>query len=126
MDRLLIASSPVEIEAKAGEAGLSRQAHDVALGLLHELTDRVGQAARLMSGHDTGFPASRFYFAETTSPEMSDLMDGLRRRPDFTELEETVPAATDTSLGLFSIRSQDGMTGLLVRHQTQEGLAPLS
>ena len=122
MDRLLIASSPVEIEAKAGEAGLSPQAHDVALALFHELTDRLGQATRLMPGDETVFPSNRFYFADSTSQDLAALIEGLRGRPDFIELVENLPSSPGETAGLFASRSQDGMTGLMVKHEDHDGL----
>ena len=122
MDSLLIASSPVEIEARAVEAGLTPQAHDLARALFHELTDRLGQAARLMPDNETGFPTNRFYFADSTNAELAALLEGLRRRPDFTELAENLPAAPGETTGLFASRSQDGLTGLLVKHDTHDGL----
>ena len=122
MDRLLIASSPVEIEAKAAEAGLSREVHDAALALFHELTDRLGQAARLMPGQETGFPTNRFYVANSTNGELAALLEGLRRRPGFTELADTLPTAAGETTGLFASRSRDGLTGLLVKHDTHDGL----
>ena len=44
MPKMLIASSPVEIEVKAEDAGLSQEAHDLALRMFHALTDRMAQA----------------------------------------------------------------------------------
>ncbi len=123
MDRLLIASSPVEIEARSEEAGLTPQAHDVALALFHELTDRLGQAARLMHPREADFPTSRFYFAGQANAEMASLIEGLRRRPDFNEIEHGLPSSP-AGAGLFASLSRDGLTGLLVKHETHEGLPP--
>ena len=62
MPRMLVASSPVEIEAKAEEAELPREAHDVARRMFHDLTDRLGQAAIALEVPHEDWPNHRFYF----------------------------------------------------------------
>ena len=122
MDRLLIASSPVEIEAKAGEAGLPQPAHDVALAMFHALTDRLGQAGRLQPGADTSWPSHRFYFGDDADEAIAALLEGLLARPDLVEITDAVPTTVPPPAGLFARDSRDGFSGILVAHENHEGL----
>lgn len=114
MDKLLTASSPVEIEAKAGEAGLSPVEHDLARTLFHELTNRLGQVARLLEGADTSWPEHRFYFSDSGNAELAALLEELRGRPDFTEVASGVPSVPAGSAGLFACDQREGFTAVLV------------
>ncbi len=122
MDKLLIASSPVEIEVKAVEAGLPPPAHELALAMFHALTDRVGQAARLQPGADASWPSHRFYFGNDGSQSMVALLEGLLARPDLVEVADGVPAVAGQPAGLFMRQSRDGFSGILVAHEDHEGL----
>ncbi len=63
MAEVLIASSPVEVAAKADEAGLPQEARDAAARLFHELTSRIGLAAAAPDRHDgEEWPRHRFLF----------------------------------------------------------------
>lgn len=120
MDKLLIASSPVEIEARAEEVGLPRAAHDVALALFHDLTDRLGKAARSLPGQATHWPSHRFYFAEAAEPELAALLQGLADRPDFAEVGGPAYDGRQPA-GLFVRDARDGYAGVLVGHESHEG-----
>jgi hypothetical protein len=122
MDRLLIASSPVEIEAKAEEAGMPQAAHDLALALFHALTDRLGQAARLLPHMDPSWPSHHFYFGRSGHQELAWLLEGLLERPDFIEVADGVPSPSAAPSGLFVRQSREGFTGILVAHESHEGL----
>lgn len=122
MDRLLIASSPVEIEAKAEEAGLPRPTHDVALAMFHELTGWLGQAARLQPGAGGGWPSHRFYFGDDGSQAVAALLEGLLARPDLVEVAGGVPSVAAEPAGLFVRNSRAGFTGILVAHESHEGM----
>jgi hypothetical protein len=118
---LLIASSPVEIEAKAEEAAWPDPARETALALFHELTDRLGHAARSLHGAADSWPKHRFYFGENEDPEIASLIQGLQDRPDFIEVTTGVsPGAEPT--GLFVRDSRAGFSGVLVGHESHEGL----
>ena len=121
MDKLLIASSPVEIEAKAEEAGLSRAAHDAALALFHDLTGRLGKAARALPGQAAHWPSHRFYFAEAGEPDMVALLQGLAERPDFAEVDGASYDGRQPA-GLFVREARDGYAGVLVGHESHDGL----
>ncbi len=121
MDTLLIASSPVEIEAKAEAAGLARPAHDLALALFHGLTDRLGHAARSLPGQAAHWPSHRFYFARDAEPEMAALLKGLEDRPDFAEVGGA-PYDGQQPAGLFVRDARDGYCGVLVGHESHDGL----
>ena len=120
-DRLLIASSPVEIEAGAEESGLPRGAHDLALALFHDLTDRLGKAARALPGGAAHWPSHRFYFAEAAEPELAVLLQGLAARPDFAEVGAAAYDGTQPA-GLFVREVRGGYAGVLVGHEGHEGL----
>ena len=121
MDKLLIASSPVEIEAKAETAGLARPARDLALALFHGLTDRLGHAARSLPGQAAHWPSHRFYFARDDEPEMAALLKGLEERPDFAEVGGA-PYDGQQPAGLFVRDARDGYCGVLVGHESHDGL----
>ncbi len=121
MDKLLIASSPVEIEARAEEAGLSRAAHDLALALFHDLTGRLGKAARALPGEAAHWPSHRFYFAPAAEPELAALLRGLEERPDFAEVGGAAYDGRQPA-GLFVRESRDGYAGVLVGHESHEGV----
>ena len=121
MDKLLIASSPVAIEAKAEATGLSRPAHDLALALFHVLTDRLGHAARSLPGQAAHWPTHRFYFAEAAEPELAALLKGLEDRPDFAEIGGAAYEGRQPA-GLFVCEARDGYCGVLVGHESHEGL----
>ena len=120
-DRLLIASSPVEIEAKAEEAGLARAAHDLALSLFHDLTGRLGAAARALPGEAAHWPSHRFYFAEVGEPELAALVEGLAARPDFMEVGGAAYGDGQPA-GLFVREERGGHVGVLVGHESHEGV----
>ena len=122
MNRLLIASSPVEIEAKAEEAGLPQPAREAALFLFHALTRRIGEATRALHSGDESMPAHRFYFGESGDAELLSILDGLQKRPDYSEVVEAEAAKTPN--GLFAVMSRDGSTGLLVGHESHAGHSP--
>ena len=121
MDKLLIASSPVEIEARAEEAGLGREAHDVALALFHALTDRLGKAARALPGEASHWPSHRFYFGEAGEPELAAVLQGLAERPDFAEVDGAAYDGRQPA-GLFVRDARDGYAAVLVGHESHEGL----
>lgn len=121
MDHLLVASSPVEIEAKALEIGLKQPARDLALALFHDLTNRLGQAARSMPEADPDWPKQRFYFAESHDPEIAALLEGLQGRPDFIEIAGATSSDAGPA-GLFVQEARSGFTAILVKHESHEGL----
>jgi hypothetical protein len=121
MDKILVASSPVEIEAKAEAAGLPRAVHDLALALFHGLTDRLGRAARSLPGRAAHWPSHRFYFADAAEPEMTVLLQGLEHRPDFAEVGGATYDGRQPA-GLFVRDARDGYVGVLVGHENHEGL----
>lgn len=122
MPRLLVASSPVEIEAKAEEAGFPRDAHDTARLMFHDLTDRIGQATVALGVLHEDWPNHRFYFG-TPGADMSALLDGLRRRADILDVSAAVPEAPSGPVAGLFIREELGeFVGVLVAHENHEGL----
>ena len=120
MPRMLVASSPVEIEAKAEAAGFSQDAHDTAQRMFHDLTDRLGQATVALSVLHEDWPNHRFYFG-TKGTEMSALLDGLRSRPDVLDLTHGLPERPAALSGLYIQDTQDPFIGVLVGHENHEG-----
>jgi hypothetical protein len=117
---MLVASSPVEIEAKAEEAGFSRDAHDIARRMFHDLTDRLGQATIALSVLHEDWPNHRFYFG-TQGAEMSALIVGLRSRPDILDLTHGLPDKPEAVAGLYIQEVQGSFIGVLVGHENHEG-----
>lgn len=119
MPRMMVAASPVEIEAKAAEAGFPQDAHDVARQLFHDLTDRVSQAAVALERLHEDWPNHRFYFG-TPGGEMQALLDGLAERPDMLDASGVLPRG-GTVAGLYAQARQGAFVGVLVAHEDREG-----
>jgi hypothetical protein len=117
---MLVASSPVEIEAKAEEAGLSPEAHDAAQRMFHHLTDRIAQATVALSVLHEDWPNHRFYFG-TSGDEMAALLDGLRSRPDIVDVTDSLPARPGAVSGLYAQQTDGPFLGVLVGHENHEG-----
>ena len=84
MPVLLTASSPVEIEAKAEEAGLSPEARAAALRLFHDLTSRLELSAIAADAHGgEEWPRHRFWLAR--AGDVAVLLDALRVQPGVAE-----------------------------------------
>jgi hypothetical protein len=121
---MLVAASPVEIEAKAEEAGMEPQAHEVAVRLFHTLTDRIAKAAiaqgepRWSRAHET-WPNRRFYFG-TEGHEMAALMEGLAVRPGIMDVAGGRDRAGLPD-GLFGCEEEDGFVAVLVAHRDLQG-----
>ena len=120
MPRLVVASSPVEIEAKADEAGLPREAHVVARQMFHDLTDRLGQAAIMLEVSHQDWPNHRFYFG-TLDAEMSALLEGLRGRSDLFDVTQGIANRPAEVSGIYLQEQQGSFIGVLVGHQDREG-----
>jgi len=120
MPRILVAASPVEIEAKAEEAGLSAPAHHVARRMFHDLTDRIAKATIARERQHEDWPNHRFYFG-TGGDEMASLVQGLCGRADIVDVGEG-PAGDAPPAGLFARAEQDGFVGVLVAHRNLEGM----
>lgn len=119
MPRILVAASPVEIEAQAAEAGLPEAAHRVARRMFHDLTDRVAKATIARERLHEDWPNHRFYFG-TTGQEMEALLEGLRGRRDIVDVAEGQEGGVPA--GLYARDSEAGFVGVLVAHQNLEGL----
>jgi hypothetical protein len=87
MTEIMVAGSPVEIEAKADAAGLGQDVREAALGEFHALTSRL--ELNLLQGDADGgepWPRHRFYFGP--APEIAAMvarlhgMDGVAEAPD--------------------------------------------
>ncbi|MDT7952774.1 MAG: hypothetical protein RQ966_14825 [Acetobacteraceae bacterium] len=115
---MLIASSPVEIDAEADEAGLSPAAREAAKHLFHELTDRLGQAVIDLSVRHETWPNHRLYFS-TEPGGLAQLEAGLKARPDIVEVANADTAAPIA--GLYCRAEADGCAAILVGHENHEG-----
>jgi hypothetical protein len=93
MAGLMIAASPVEIEAKADEANLPQDARQAALRLFHDLTSRLELASIELDRADgEEWPRHRFYFGPEQG-EVARLLDALRGQPDTAELTSSSSGA---------------------------------
>ena len=114
---ILSAASPVEIEAKADAMALPAPARAAALALFHGLTSREELAALALPdgpGHHDGaeWPAHGFLFG--TQAEMTQVLNGLRNRPDAAELTASYEPEGVMPRTLFVSGGQDGFTGVLL------------
>lgn len=111
MPVLLTASSPVEIEAKAEEAGLSPDGRTAALRLFHHLTSRLELAAIDAEAHGgEEWPRHRFWFAR--AGDVAVLLDALRAQPGVAEAAQAQGA--DAQDVLFVSGTDSGYAGALV------------
>lgn len=117
---MLIASSPVEIEAKAEAAGMPQDAHDAALRMFHALTDQIGQATAALGTPFDDWPNHRFYFSDK-SDEMAALLQGLGARPDIIDVAQGASNPSGPPSGLYVKDSQAPYVGVLVAHENHEG-----
>ena len=120
MPKILVASSPVEIDAKADELELPKEACEVARGMFHGLTDRLGQAVIALEVQHKDWPEHRFFFG-TAGREMSALLDGLRAQPAVLDVTHGVGTRQPNLAGLYIQERQGSFLGVLVGHQTHEG-----
>lgn len=110
MSTLLVASSPVEIEAEADELGLDPLARGAALALFHDLTSRLELAAVELRGEGgTEWPHHRFFFGH-----VDDVAAALRARPDALSVTSPPPAGTRAPATLFIEGADGDYTGVLV------------
>ena len=97
MPVLLTASSPVEIEAKAEQAGLSPEEHAAALRLFHDLTSRLELSAIAADAHGgEEWPRHRFWFARAS--DVAVLLDALRAQPGVAEAAQAKDAGAQDVL----------------------------
>ncbi len=120
MPRILVASSPVEIDAKADELELPPEASEVARHMFHELTDRLGKAVIALEMQHKEWPEHRFYFG-TEGREMAALLSGLATQPNVLDVTHGVGTKQLNMAGLYILERQGSFVGVLVGHQTHEG-----
>jgi len=121
MPRMLVAASPVEIEAKAEEAGMPETAHRVARRMFHDLTDRIARAAIARERQHEDWPNHRFYFG-TVGQEMAALVDGLHARADIIDIAAGGARNGETPDGLYARDEEENFIGVLVAHRNHEGM----
>lgn len=119
MPRMLVAASPVEIDARAEAAGLPEVAWEVARRMFHDLTDRIAQATIARERQHEDWPNHRFYFG-TQGAEMGALEEGLRARPDLVDVAEGVEG--ERPEGLYARAAEGPFVGVLVAHRNLEGM----
>lgn len=114
MPELMTAASPVEIEAKADEAGLPRDARDAALSLFHDLTSRLELAALdLDRAGGEEWPRHRFYFGPRRGA-VGRLLDALRAQPDTSEVTSAPSPDSAPPHALFIVGSNGAFEAVLV------------
>lgn len=119
MPRMLVAASPVEIDALAEEAGLPEEARAAARRMFHDLTDRIAKATIARERQHEDWPNHRFYFG-TPGAEMGALEDGLRGRQDIVDVADGERGGTPD--GLYARAAEGAFLGVLVAHRNLEGL----
>lgn len=117
---MLIAASPVEIETRAEEAGLSPEAHETALQMFHALTDQIGQATAALGTPREEWPTHRFYFGRADG-EMAALLHGLEAREDLFDVTHGWSDVPGAAAALYVQQAAAGFMGVLVAHETHEG-----
>lgn len=104
MPVLLTASSPVEIQAKAEEAGLSLEGREAAGRLFHDLTSRLELSAIDADAHGgEDWPRHLFWLAR--AGDVSALLDALRAQPGVAEASQAEGADAQ---GILFVSGTDG------------------
>ncbi len=114
MSAMLIASSPVEIEARADQAALAADARAAALRLFHDLTSHLELTPPVLDaegGED--WPRQRFYFGRADG-EIRHLLAALRTGPQTSEVAPGGNRADDAARTLFIVGDDDDFAGVLV------------
>ena len=119
MPRMLVAASPVEIDARAEEHGLAPEAHEAARRMFHDLTDRIAQATIARERQHEDWPNHRFYFG-THGAEMGALEEGLRARADIVDVADGEVGGRPE--GLYARAAEGAFLDVLVAHRNLEGL----
>ncbi len=117
MDHVLTAGSPVEIEAKAAEAGLAEADRDAALALFHDLTSRL-ELQLLDTPADGGepWPRHRFWFGPAAA--VAALTERLRSAGEAAE-------APATAAIVFVTAQHGKLAGLLAAGSRSDWLTAL-
>ncbi len=90
MSDIMVAGSPVEIEAKADAAGLDQDVREAALAEFHALTSRL--ELNLLQGNAEGgepWPRHRFYFGP--AQQIAAMVDRLHGMDGVAEAPATAP-----------------------------------
>lgn len=120
MAETLIASSPVEIAAKADEAGLPQDARDAAARLFHELTSQLGLAAAAPDRQDgEEWPRHRFLFGPANG-DVGRLADHLRGQDGVAEVTSASSAGEAPPDTLFVHGSEGGFEAVLVASDNRD------
>ena len=107
MPELMTAASPIEIQAKADEAGLAAEAREAALRLFHDLTSRIGLAAVKLERDDgEEWPRHRFYFGPGDG-SLAALAETLRAQPGVAEVAAD-PRPGDAAPDTIYVAGSDG------------------
>lgn len=113
MAGLLIAASPVEIEAKAEEAGMAPAAVKAARSLFHSLTSAMELSAIAMQPADgEEWPRHRFYFGLPNV--MEPLKTALAGMQDVAEATSMPVTAADERPTLYVSGQEGGYSALLL------------
>ena len=122
MTDLMIAASPVEIEAKADELGLAQAARDAATRLFHELTSQLELSSfRLRADGGQEWPHHLFLFG-ATGGAVTRLRDSLAGRDgvaDVTAVKRHQPAKPHT---LFICGAEGTFSGVLIASRDADRL----
>jgi hypothetical protein len=113
MADLIIASSPVEIEAKVDEAGLGKEVEAHALTLFHEMTsDLELLSLGLRKECQAEWPKHRFYFGRAPG-DIAQALVVLLKRPDVWRVEPAAHPKGRPAV-LFLHREAGEFAGILV------------
>lgn len=120
MAGMLIASSPVEIAAKADEAGMPQKARDAAARLFHELTSRIGLAAAAPDRDDgEEWPRHRFLFGPVDG-DVGRLAEHLRSQDGVAEVTSASSAGEAPPDTLFVHGTDGGFEAVLVASDNRD------
>ena len=121
MSPVLRAASPVEIQARAEEAGLPPQSTAAALDVFHALTSRLSLAATTLDHAGPDWPRHCFLFG-SQGERVGTMLAALRGNQDATEVQSEAPADHTAAHTLFAAGLEAGSEALLIGCDTPERL----
>ena len=114
MSDLMMAASPVEIEAKADELGLGSDARDAAARLFHELTSQLELSSfRLRADGGQEWPSHLFLFGPTDG-RITEIRDRLAARDGVADVTAVKRRQRESPETLFICGAEGTFSGLLI------------
>ena len=126
MTQLLIAASPVEIEAKADELGMEPDARDAAARLFHELTSQLELSSfRLRADGGQEWPNHLFLFGPTEG-RIAGIRDSLAARNGIADVTAIRRQQRESPEALFICGAEGTFSAVLIACRDAESVGTMA